>query len=75
MGARVIMAAGDDLLAQVAADNFDRIKLGELAEEFRAQTGSSISFGVGPTIESSYINLRRAKSSRTERVVEAETHT
>jgi hypothetical protein len=72
MGAQVLMAAGDDLLVLLPKENYSRDKLEELAQHYRDQIGSSISFGVGPSIENAYLNLRRAKSSNLEKIVETE---
>lgn len=70
MDAKVIMSAGDDLLACVDASKYNPDELKVLAHEFWAKVGATISFGVGPTVEGAYLNLRRAKSYSEERIVE-----
>jgi hypothetical protein len=70
MEAQVLMSAGDDLLVRLPKENYSRHELEDLASLYRDQIGSSISFGVGPSIESAYLNLRRAKSSNTQKIVE-----
>jgi len=63
MRATVIMAGGDDLFFSVEGKNYQRAYLKQLAEIFEKATGSTFSFGVGTTVESAYLNLRRAKAS------------
>lgn len=70
MEADVIMSAGDDLLVRVPAHVYDNENLQQLADAYRMNTGASISFGVGFTVEKAYVNLRRAKSSKTQKIVE-----
>lgn len=70
MGAQILMAAGDDLLVSLPKENYSRDMLEELANLYRDQIGSSISFGVGSSIESTYLNLRRAKTSNLQKIVE-----
>jgi hypothetical protein len=72
MGAQVLMSAGDDLLVRLPIANYSRHKLEKIANTYRDQIGSPISFGVGPSIESAYLNLRRAKSSTAQKIVETE---
>lgn len=69
-GADVIVAGGDDLLALVPTHSYRRETLKELRELYRSKTGVSISFGTGYTIEAAYLNLRRAKSSSSQKIVE-----
>lgn len=69
MRAEVIMAGGDDILFRVEKTNYQEKQIRQLADFFRERTGNSFSFGVGTTVESAYINLRRAKSSGSGRIV------
>lgn len=62
MSAHVILAGGDDVLFEVRRDRFDYVALQKLCVGFRKATGSTISFGGGSTIDSAYLNLRRAKA-------------
>ena len=62
LSAVVVMAGGDDLLLTVAAENFDIGILEQLAHDFVDETGCTISFGVGTTVEEAYLHLRRAKA-------------
>ena len=70
MGAEVVMAGGDDILLRVPVSKYGRELLEEVVGIYMEQTGLSISFGVGPTLEQAYLNLRRAKSSNSNKIVE-----
>lgn len=70
MSAEVIMAGGDDILFIVNKKNYSRPKIEYLAELFKSQTGNTMSFGVGETIETAYLNLRKAKASGSGNVVD-----
>ena len=72
MNARVILAGGDDILLSVPRENYRKELIQRLQEAFLATTGITISFGVGSTIEASYINLRRAKTRKDDKIVEEE---
>jgi len=63
MGARIVMAGGDDVLFTVNNDRFDLDVLHRLANSFADTTSCPISFGLGPSAEVAYINLRRAKAT------------
>lgn len=63
LSAEIVMAGGDDLLLVTSADQFDSDALGRLARSFADETGCTISFGVGSTVEEAYLRLRRAKAS------------
>lgn len=71
MGASVIMAGGDDLLASTDPNRYSRDQLAKLSQDYLARTGSTISFGVGPTIDAAYLNLRRAKATGGGKIIEA----
>lgn len=62
-GARTVMAGGDDVLFTVDVARFDRDVLAQFAKAFICATGCSISFGVGASPETAYLNLRRAKAT------------
>ncbi len=62
MNGEVLMAGGDDLLFRINKKNYKREIIEKLAEYFKKNTGNSMSFGVGSTIEDAYLNLRKAKS-------------
>jgi hypothetical protein len=70
MAAEIIVSAGDDLLVRVPARVYNREALEELSELYKSSTGGSISFGAGFTIETAYLNLRRAKSSSKQKIFE-----
>lgn len=72
MNAQVILAGGDDILLSVPREKYRKELIQELQQAFLATTGISISFGVGNTIEAAYINLRRAKTNRGDKIVEEE---
>jgi hypothetical protein len=63
LGARTVMAGGDDVLFTVSEDRFDLGALHLLSKSFTNTTGCSISFGVGTSLEAAYLNLRRAKAA------------
>jgi spermidine/putrescine-binding protein len=63
LSAQVIMAGGDDLLLTVPAGTFDVDILEGLSRDFADETGCTISFGVGTTVEEAYLHLRMAKAS------------
>lgn len=63
VGARTIMAGGDDVLFEISKENYDESILNEAAVYFTVNSGCSISFGVAETIENAYLNLRKAKST------------
>jgi hypothetical protein len=71
MAAETIVAGGDDLIVRIPIDRYRRDELEGLAMMYQEQTGATISFGVAPTIEGAYLNLRRAKSSSTAKIVES----
>lgn len=72
MDAQVIVAGGDDILFYVPGENYRKELIHKIQQVFLDLTGVSISFGIGKTIESAYINLRRAKANKDMRVVEEE---
>lgn len=72
MNAQVILAGGDDILLSVPREKYRKELIQKLQQVFLATTGITISFGVGNTIEAAYINLRRAKTNRGDRIVEEE---
>lgn len=51
LSAQVVMAGGDDLLLTVPAGTFDVDILEGLSRDFADETGCTISFGVGKTVE------------------------
>ncbi len=61
LSAQIVFVGGDDILFEVDKAFFDENKILILIEEFKEKTGVAISFGIGTTLESAYINLRRAK--------------
>lgn len=70
MAAEVIMAGGDDVLFILDKKNYARRNIEHLAEFFKTQTGNTMSFGVGETIETAYLNLRKAKASGNNTVID-----
>ena len=69
MDAKIIMAGGDDILFRVDTKKYKQTHLQNFSEAFFRAVGCTFSFGVGKTIEDAYINLRRAKSSGSVRIV------
>jgi hypothetical protein len=63
IGTQTVMAGGDDVLFTVEASRFALSTLEKAAATFSVESGCSMSFGVGFTLEDAYINLRKAKSS------------
>jgi hypothetical protein len=72
MNAKVIMAGGDDILLCIDQSKYRREFLEQLSDVFEAESGATISFGVGRTIEVAYLNLRRAKSSKSNHIIEGD---
>lgn len=72
MSARVILAGGDDILLYVPREQYRTELIQKLQQVFLNITGVTISFGVGKTIETVYINLRRAKTNKDRNIVEEE---
>lgn len=72
MNAQIILAGGDDILLSVPREKYRKELIQELQQAFLAITGITISFGVGNTIEAAYINLRRAKTRKDDKIVEEE---
>jgi hypothetical protein len=72
MDARVILAGGDDILFYVPRDQYRKEFIQQIQQVFHNITGVTISFGVGKTIEAVYINLRRAKTNKNDKIVEEE---
>ncbi len=70
MDAQIIMAGGDDILFCIDSEKYQRANIQQMSEVFYNMVGSTISFGIGKTIEAAYINLRRAKSSKSNKIVE-----
>src|SRR5712692_4033301 len=70
MNARIILAGGDDILFYVPHEKYRRELIERLQEVFYNISGVTISFGIGRTIETVYINLRRAKTAKDIRIVE-----
>src|ERR1700752_1744233 len=63
MRAETIMAGGDDVLFEVQKAWYSEEMLVRIAEAFRAETGCTISFGIGETVPKAYLNSRRAKAA------------
>ena len=70
MDAQVFMAAGDDILVFVKKEKYRQDSIQQMAEMFHSITTASISFGIGTTVESAYLNLRRAKATGNQKIVE-----
>jgi len=69
--ADVVMAGGDDVLFRLAQDRFSKPELESLAQQFAAESGCTISFGVASDIMTAYINLRRAKCNGGNAIVDS----
>lgn len=70
MDARVFMAGGDDVLICVEKEKYQREIIQQMSEIFYSATSASISFGIGTTIETAYLNLRKAKASGNQKIIE-----
>ncbi len=62
MESKIVLAGGDDILFVTTLSNYREETLRALMHEFSKRTACHISFGVGPTLESAFINLRLAKA-------------
>ena len=71
MDAEVVYAAGDDVFFCVDKDRYQRTHLEDMMNIFLKIMGSTISFGVGESIEAAFLNLRRAKASGRGKIVES----
>ncbi len=74
MGADIIYAGGDDLLFRLNKKDYERKHLQEALEKFQALSGSTISFGVGESVEEAFLNLRRAKAMGKGEIVQPRIH-
>lgn len=69
-GGDILMAGGDDVIFSIDKQFYSKSEMESAMSDFHRATGSTISFGVGATIESAYLNLRRAKASGKGRIVD-----
>lgn len=69
--AEIIMAGGDDVLFYVPQDRVSKPDLETIAQQFASQSGCTISFGVAANITTAYVNLRRAKSSGGDAIIDS----
>ncbi len=69
MDAEIIMAGGDDILFRIRKERYDKANVQKLATSFEQSTGISFSFGIGEDLKSAYINLRRAKASKGDKII------
>lgn len=72
LGAEALMAGGDDILFRVSSTAYSRPALEALLARFRGTSGCTISFGVGADVQTAYLNLRRAKASGGDIIVDDE---
>ena len=72
MNAQLILAGGDDILFYVSREKYRKELIQKLQHAFLNITGVTISFGVGKSIEATYINLRLAKTNKDMKIVEEE---
>lgn len=72
MRADIIIAGGDDIILRVEAKRYQKEHIYELRSIFNEISGSSISFGIGNSVTDAYVNLRRAKSSSTEKIIDGD---
>jgi len=61
-GWHLVFSGGDDICVTVEPWAYREDLIRALMCQFNERTGGSISFGVGESIETAYINLRRAKA-------------
>jgi hypothetical protein len=71
MGAEIVYAGGDDIFFHVDKNRYERPILEEMSNTFFRITGSTISFGVGESIEAAFLNLTRAKASGKGQIVDS----
>ena len=72
LGAEVVFAGGDELLLTLEGP-YNRELLWSRMQDFRDRTGMTISFGVGETLEQTFVNLARAKAQRPGSIWDAST--
>jgi len=61
-GWHLVFAGGDDICFTIDRSAYRHDHIQNLMRCFNQITGGTMSFGVGPTMESAYLNLSRAKS-------------
>ena len=61
-GWQVVYSGGDDICLIIEESLYRETVIQNLMENFRDLTGGTMSFGVGISIDSAYLNLRRAKA-------------
>lgn len=68
--AEIVFSGCDDVLFTLSSETYDKRIIDEIRELFYQETELSISAGVGHDVPSSLLNLRRAKLSGRNRLVE-----
>lgn len=66
----LLMRGCDDILFSIEKDNYDLNYLKKIKSKFKATTGFSLSIGVGSSIPECMLNLRVAKVSGKDIVIE-----
>jgi minimal CRISPR polymerase domain len=62
MGAEVVVCGGDEILFLVEEERFNEAIVQTMMADFSAQCGLTISFGVGRSSGSAFLELTRAKA-------------
>jgi hypothetical protein len=70
MDAHIIIAGGDDILFCVSSEKYQKANIQKMSEIFYDIVGSTISFGIGKSIDAAYINLRKGKAFTNNKIVE-----
>jgi hypothetical protein len=72
LAAKVVVAAGDDIHLPLPLCRYNRDYLEQALLDFKNLCGTSLSVGVGTTVESAYVALRLAKAQGGDQIVERE---
>lgn len=70
LDATIILSGGDDIIFSIKKNTYAKSEFENLSSLFFSMTGTTISFGIGNTIELAYLNLRRAKISGKGKIVD-----
>ncbi len=66
----ILMKGCDDILFSIEKKNYDLNFLRKLKDEFKSKSGFSLSMGVGFSVNEAMLNLRIAKISGKDKIVE-----
>lgn len=68
--AKILMKGCDDILFSIEKDSYDLKFLNKLKNDFKQESGFTLSFGVASNISECMLSLRKAKISGKDKIVE-----